>query len=123
MKIRIDSKLVHEPAAGDGIRAFVVSSRSGRIDSTAVHQQTHEFQSDPIDVEAGETIDFVVDIGDVLNSDQYLWSVTIADTSEGGSGTEWSSERDFTQSTVETLTPLEQLAHVLISSNEFLFVD
>lgn len=123
MTIEIDSKLIHQAAPGDGIRAFIVGSRGGLIDSVAVHQQTHEFQSEPLTVEAGETIDFVVDIGDVLNSDQYLWSVTIAETSAGGSGTEWSSERDFTQSTVETLTPLEQLAHVLISSNEFLFVD
>jgi hypothetical protein len=35
----------------------------------------------------------------------------------------WNSERDFPKNTTQELTPLEQLAQVLICSNEFLFLD
>jgi hypothetical protein len=35
----------------------------------------------------------------------------------------WNSESDFPRNTVNLLTPLEQLAQVLMCSNEFMFVD
>jgi len=35
----------------------------------------------------------------------------------------WNSESDFTQNTTQHLMPLEQLAQVMLCSNEFLFVD
>jgi hypothetical protein len=35
----------------------------------------------------------------------------------------WNSEADFPRNTVNLLTPLEQLAQVLMCSNEFMFVD
>ena len=74
-------------------------------------------------VQAGETIDFVVDIGDVLSSDQYLWEATISETANPDHELVWDSKRDFPQDTVNQLSPWEQLAHVLLCTNEFLFVD
>ena len=77
MKLSIDSNLIHEAKPGDGIRAFVVSSRSGLIASAAIHQQTIKLGATSLAVEMGDTIDFVIDIGKVLNSDQYLWQAFI----------------------------------------------
>ncbi|MFN6025039.1 MAG: hypothetical protein ACK49E_12870, partial [Planctomyces sp.] len=74
-------------------------------------------------VEAGETLDFVVDIGEQLNSDQYLWRVELLEEGAGESATAWHSELDFPIPPNPALTPLEQLAQVLVCSNEFLFVD
>lgn len=127
MTISLQSKLIHEPAAGDGIRAFVVSSRAGLLHSAVIHADSVELNRKAIAVEAGETIDFVVDINDVLNSDQFLWSIMVTrqDATESTDPGElvWNSETDFPQNTTHRLTPWEQLAQVLMCSNEFLFVD
>lgn len=120
MTVKLHSSLTHEPAAGDGVRAFVISSRSGQLAHASVHLRTADLHVDPIDVEAGETIDLVVDIRDVLNSDQYLWTATITDAA---TETTWNSETDFPDTAVHQLTGWEQLAQVLLCSNEFLFVD
>ncbi|MFO0429328.1 MAG: PSD1 and planctomycete cytochrome C domain-containing protein [Planctomyces sp.] len=122
MRISLTSSLVHEPAAGDGIRAFIVSSRSGVLASTKIHQKTIELNVPSIDVLPGETIDFVVDIDEVLNSDQYLWKSRLRSVGTDAE-TIWDSERDFPKDPSQQLTPFQQLAQVLLCSNEFLFVD
>ncbi len=121
-EFQIETKLVHEPAPGDGIRTFIVSSKQGLLGSKTIHQSTVEFNVASLSVLKGETIDFVVDIGGVLNSDQYLWSVNIKDQVTE-TATLWDSKADFKTNDVNQLTPWEQLAHVLICTNEFLFVD
>jgi mono/diheme cytochrome c family protein len=121
--ISVKSQLVHEPDVSDGIRSFVVSSRSGLLQSAKVKHQTSDWNLNSLEVEAGETIDFVVDIGDELNSDQYLWSMTIADGAASENNLAWNSEKDFPKDITQQLNGWEQLAQVLLSSNEFLFVD
>lgn len=119
-KIKIESKLIHEPAPGDGIRAWIVSSRQGLLSSAELHQGSTSLSAAALPIEAGETIDFIVDIKDVLNSDQYLWSVTIHDLN---AGQVWNSVTDFPQDEGNRFTSWEQLAHILICTNEFQFVD
>jgi hypothetical protein len=123
MSIEIRSQLIHDAAPGDGIRAFVVSSRSGLLQSTAVHKRTVELNVKAMTVEANTTIDFVVDIGDVLNNDQYLWEVKVSELNEAGGELTWNSKTDFPRDLVDGLSPWEQLAQVLLCTNEFLFVD
>ena len=123
MTVSIRSHLKQEAAPGDGIRAFVVSSRAGLLQSASVHQSETDLNVEAIDVEAGETIDFVVDIGDVLNSDQYFWQATIAPVAGRPDDAIWDSRLDFTVDTVSPLNEWEQLAQVLLCTNEFLFVD
>jgi len=133
MTISVKSELIHEPDPGDGVRAFIVSSRSGVHQSAKAHKQTVAMNVDSIAVEPGDTLDFLVDIGDVLNSDQYFWRCQLASASGENAVAEatnveplpakWNSESDFPRNTVNLLTPLEQLAQVLMCSNEFMFVD
>jgi hypothetical protein len=125
MRIMIESKLVHEPAAGDGIRAFIVSSQAGSLATAMVHKNTASLTVESREVRAGETIDFVVDIGNELNSDQFLWEMTLrpAPRDNGASAAAWNSRADFTPDTKSQLNAWEQLAHVLLCSNEFLFID
>ncbi|MEZ6062636.1 MAG: PSD1 and planctomycete cytochrome C domain-containing protein [Planctomycetaceae bacterium] len=130
MTVSVESKIVHEPAAGDGVRAFVVSSTAGLLAQAKVHQSSAELSAAKLDVRKGDTLDFVVDIDAVLNNDQYLWHTVIRDDaaasgaeSESGAGTAWDSEADFPTNTTQRLSPAEQLAQVLFCSNEFLFVD
>lgn len=127
MRIQITSQLNHEPAAGDGVRAFIVSSRQGTLQATKVHQQSAAMNIAELDVVAGETIDFVVDIDEVLNSDQYRWTVEIQRQSPPDEGSDaprrWDSKQDFSPSTIKMASPLAQLAQVLLCTNEFMFVD
>lgn len=127
MTVGIQSQLMHEPAAGDGVRAFIVSSRQGTLQSAKVHQDSAAMNLGTLEVTAGETIDFVVDIDKVLNSDQYRWTIEIDAGSESDESHQgprhWHSEKDFSPMTVRTLSPLGQLAQVLFCTNEFMFVD
>lgn len=123
MKIVIESKLIHEAEPGDGIRVFLVSSRTGQLAGEHVHQQSVDLNVDSVAVVAGETIDFVADIGDGLNNDQFLWQITIRERGSAETVMAWDSRTDFTGPVPEPLSPWEQLAQVLLCSNEFLFVD
>jgi len=93
-----------------------------------------ELNLNSLDVEAGDTIDFAVDIIQQLNSDQYLWAPVIEQNSEQqadglvGSQLEttavtWDAARDFIGPQQPRLTDWEQLAQVLLMTNEFAFVD
>ncbi|MFM7606789.1 MAG: DUF1553 domain-containing protein, partial [Prosthecobacter sp.] len=123
------SSLIHEPKVGDGIRAFVSHSRLGKLLGTKLHGSQADLSLISIAFQKGETLDFIVDIDIGLNSDQFLWSPQLSATQTiAGSGGDtpaevWDVKKDFTASPKTTLTSWEQLAQVLMLSNEFMFVD
>ena len=128
MLVTIESKLVHEPAVSDGIRGFIVSGRTGLLASATLQKNTANLSVDKREVQAGETIDFIVDLGSELNSDQFLWEITLrrdgpAAPDGPAAADNWNSRADFTPNTQSQLNPWEQLAQILLCSNEFLFVD
>ena len=116
------SLLTHSPAEGDGIRAFICHSARGLLQSAALHHGQATLNTDPIPMQAGETLDFVVDIGRELNSDQFRWALNIAKI-PALDAPPWQAQADFSGSAAEDLTPWEQLAQALLLSNEFSFVD
>ncbi|WP_210421044.1 PSD1 and planctomycete cytochrome C domain-containing protein [Lacipirellula limnantheis] len=132
---RIKSTAQHEVAAGDGIRCWIVSSRQGVLQTQTLHEATMPLEVDAVALEAGDTIDFVVDFNADLNSDQYLWKATIeeiaapaGDATAGANATAtaaatWDSTRDFANKSPQYLDPWHQLAQVLLLSNELMFVD
>ncbi|TWU22230.1 Planctomycete cytochrome C [Novipirellula galeiformis] len=119
MTVSIRSKVTHQATPGDGIRASIFSSIGGLLTSTSLHKDIADLNVDMLRVQPGETIDFIVDINKVLHSDQYLWEITL----EGSPDESWNAESDFPKDTRLQLDELEQLAQVLICTNEFLFVD
>jgi len=123
--IAIRSVVTHEPEVGDGIRCRIVSDRQGALATALVHHTQQPMNLDRIEVKAGETIDFVTDRYENLNSDQFLWSaeVRFLDPPPGDAPTAWNSEADFSGPATTLLGPWEQLAQVLLVSNELLFVD
>ena len=130
MTIRIDSQFIHEPQVGDGVHAMIVSSRTGVLSQANIFHQSIPMVIDLLEVEKGEIIDFVVDIREVLNSDQYLWAPTISrvnSSTSDGNGSEvvdvWDSRAEFRGSPFVELDPWVAFAQVLLSSNEFIFVD
>ena len=118
------SKAIHEVEAGDGIRCWIVSSRGGVLAKTAIHHRTEELNLASIALEAGDTLDFIVDLHANLNSEQHFWAPSIREvTSPAASPSIWDAEKDFTGPTPVFLSPWEQLAQVLLLSNELMFVD
>ena len=124
----IASTLIHEPTVGDGIRAFISHSGRGLLRSTALHHSTATLNLEVMSMSAGDTLDFIVDLGGGLNSDQFLWSPKITIVASTGSGGEggaqaWDAEKDFAGSPMVLLNRWEQLAQVLMLANEFVFLD
>ncbi|MFZ4593386.1 MAG: DUF1553 domain-containing protein, partial [Verrucomicrobiaceae bacterium] len=124
------STVLHEPLVGDGIRAFVSHSRLGKLRSATVLGDDAEMNLDAIAFQAGDSLDFIVDIGVGLNSDQFLWSPTITPsipltTGSGGDVPHdtWDAEKDFSVQPESQLNAWEQLVQVLMLANEFMFVD
>lgn len=123
MRIRIQSNLKHEPELGDGIRAFVVSTGGRLHHSVSLHHSTRQLDVETLDVKRGDTVDFIVNIGGGLNNDQYLWTTVIQKIDSIEKATTWNSELDFPAPTINQLDGWEQLAQVLLCSNEFIFID
>lgn len=130
MVVKIESSCVHEPPQGDGVRAFIVgSNNTPRIVAHAnVHNSKAELNVDSLRINKGDTIDFVVDIGDGLSYDQFLWRTKLVEVSQPNqdrgqtTGVVWDSLEDFEGDPPEQLDAWQQLAQVLIGTNEFLFV-
>ncbi len=123
MNVRIKSKLKHEPSQGDGIRAFIISSTDGILKATELQSDVVNLDLNFLSVAKGNTIDFVVDIKDVLNSDQYLWDAAVLEIGTSESGRKWHSVTDFPSSQVEPLDGWQQLAQIMLCGNEFMFLD
>jgi hypothetical protein len=126
--LSITSKITHEPEAGDGVRAFVSHSVSGLLRSATLHHSTEPLDVESIPVKKGDTLDFIVDIRDGLNSDQFLWSPKISQIGTTGAGGEKANSVcdagiDFSSESKSQLDRWQQLAQVLMLANEFMFVD
>ncbi|GEP42361.1 DUF1549 and DUF1553 domain-containing protein [Brevifollis gellanilyticus] len=124
----VKSTLLHEPASGDGIRSFISHSEQGRLHAGKLHQGTADLNFATLAFQKGETLDFIVDIGDVLNSDQFLWSMRIQQAATIGAGGDasaevWDAEKDFSAQPKSQLDVWEQFVQVLMVANEFMFVD
>jgi len=129
LRLQVQSRIVHPTSAGDGVRAYLVSSRQGLLKTADVHNREERFDWDAIDVEPGETLDFVVDLRENLNHEEYVWDAKLTEQIAAGAGAPgrtglvWDSRRDFVGAPTTGMSPWEQLAQVLLAANEFLFID
>ncbi len=124
----VASTVMHQVAAGNGIRCWIFSSRDGVLSTVALHNQQQPLNVESVSLHKGDTLDFVVDINGQLNSDQYLWAPIIREVSpaagpETAAPITWEAERDFSSPPRTLLNPWEQLAQVLLIANEMMFVD
>jgi len=130
--ISISGTLEHEHKEGDGIRGRIVSGRTGQLGSWRLHNDKAETKVESLEVNSGDTIDFVVDFNANLNSDDFKWSPVIkskdqpAGASSSEYAAEWDARKDFSgppEQPPRPLSPWEKYAQVLLLSNEFMFVD
>ena len=127
--VAISGKVQHAHEAGDGVVATIASSRHGILAAYTVHHRKADTNIEPVSVKKGDTIDFIVDCGGDLNSDDFAWSPVIksfdATTGAADDAKFWDANKEFAgvSTPPAPLGPWEQLAQVLLESNEFLFVD
>lgn len=118
--IQVAGSLSHGQADGDGVRARIVSSRTGLAGEWIAHQRTVPTNVASIVVQKGDTIDFMVDPITHDSSDGYGWAPTIRTTDGKAS---WSADADFGPPPPPAPTRLALYAQALMMTNEFLFID
>jgi hypothetical protein len=123
MTVRIRGSVQHSASAGDGINAVIVSARQGKLGNWTAFNGSARAELDGVKVSAGETIDFVADMGASDNSDSFDWAPEIAEV--GGKNRWWSAAADFSgpREWPKPLDPWLQYAQVLLAANEFSFID
>jgi hypothetical protein len=123
----VSGTVAHAETAGDGVRAFVISSREGTLASWTLHNRKADHKIEPVPVKQGDTIDFVVDIGGTLNNDMFSWAPVVRTVKVSGvPAEEFDAKKLFAGRPTIVAPPLDawqQYAQVLMQSNEFLFVD
>ncbi len=123
----ITGELKHNAEAGDGVTAVIWSARQGERVRWSAHKQSVNTFAPAIQVHRGETLDFIVCCRTDENSDSFNWSPKLAATDKRLKKV-WDFTADFPkgpnpQTPDAPLSPWEQLAQVLLLSNEFQFVD
>ncbi|MEZ0385492.1 MAG: DUF1553 domain-containing protein, partial [Verrucomicrobium sp.] len=132
--IRISGSLQHTSTNGDGISGKIVGSRSGVLKEVDVKPNTgRNMAVDRVEVKAGDILDFCVTAGPNKenSNDGFRWTPRIErqDAPASAFQTWTDAGRDFTGPGQWPLnlprpqSPLSQLAHILLMSNEFQFID
>jgi hypothetical protein len=123
-KLTVDGRLEHPSDQGDGVRCRAVSDRQGLAAEWAAKNGKTATRSGPLDVLAGEAIDLVTDCRDNPNFDGFRWTVTIRlEPGDGSSPRTWDSAAEFGGPAPESFDRWQRLAHVLLLTNEFAFID
>ena len=125
--VTIRSQLKHLSDKGDGVIAWVRSSRGGIFGTWKVHDRAEEVMLKDVEVGKGEVIDFVVGRNETHGWDSFEWipRITLRPAGSGSSRQHSNAERDF-RGPEEATQPLDAwtaYAHVLLMSNELVFVD
>ncbi len=123
-QMRLGGRLRHEERNGDGVRARLISSRLGVVQEWVAQNTKVDTRVDAVAVEPGDTLDLVIDCRGGEDSDSFNWnpSLTLKGDPRGRS---WRADADFSGPLPvrEPLTPWARYSQVLLSANEFVFVD
>jgi hypothetical protein len=122
--LRVEGLLAHSAEQGDGVRGRVISSRAGVLGSWDAHHNEAVTNLAAWTVEQGETIDFVTDSRSSVDYDSFIWAVTMRlKKNDKAPERVWESASGFHGPLNPPLTRWQELAQVLLMSNEFAFVD
>ncbi len=76
--LTISGKLSHGSPNGDGVRGRIVSSRNGLAGTWMAQNNGADTPVANLMIEGGDTIDFITDARENVNSDSFTWSVELA---------------------------------------------
>ena len=124
-EIRIKSRMKHLPEPGNGVRGRIVSSTKGILGEAKVDHSEAELNVASLQVERGDTVDFVADWQGQILHDEHEWLILIQinDSSGGPDASpvaDWNAQRDFTGPGSDVWT---DYVHALMMTNEFVFPD
>lgn len=129
--VRIEGELNHPSDKGDGVRARIVSSRTGLLGEWTAKNDKTSVKLDRVEVTRGDWLDFVADCRQSVEFDSFHWAPVVKMTSatklDADEAREWSAKTDFSGPTKvpekRSLTPWEKYAQVLLLANELMFID
>lgn len=118
----IRGELKHSNNQGDGVRGTVFSSSGGQVGQWSAHNSQTRTDLKPLQVKAGDTLDFITDCQGNTAFDSFHWTVSLELQTPGSRITSKSNE-NFEGPGPRPLNVWEQYAQVLLLSNEFAFID
>ncbi len=131
-RLRITGALKRSSERGNGVRAWIISSLHGKLREELIKPASTVEMSAEVEITAGETLSFVVESeNNNTDSDSFTWAPRIErlNAQSGQATLLTKADTDFCGPDAWPLNrakpqkPLEQLAQVLLMSNEFQFVD
>jgi hypothetical protein len=127
-EVTVAGEIALSRQGGDGVRARLISGSRGLLGEWVAKENPAKTAVEKVAVKRGEVLDFTVDCLDNGNTDAYRWAPTIqllvrAEEAPTNVQTVWEAQADFKAPPPPKLQPLEQMAHALLMTNEFLFVD
>ncbi len=93
--VSITGSLHHPSENGDGVRSRVVSSRSGLAAEWIAEHKAVDANVAAIEVQAGDTLDFITDCRESVTSDSFAWSITIKLKAADGKEVAWAADKGF----------------------------
>ncbi|AIE85921.1 PSD1 and planctomycete cytochrome C domain-containing protein [Fimbriimonas ginsengisoli] len=120
MTLQVQGVLVHQQNQGDGVRARIVSSRTGLLGEWKAFKSRTDTMLPSVTVAKGENLDFVVDPVGNDGYDAFVWAPAIR-TPDGAQT--WDAATTFGPPPPAGLSRLTLYAQALMMTNEFLFVD
>ena len=130
--IKINGIVHHPSPAGNGVRATITSNQQGQAGQWIVAHKRQEINLAAREVQEGEDIFVVLDMNGELTSDNFNWAFTFTEVDSNGQLVQaWDSVSGFHGPLGENSVNHENarkqsivdLCHVLLSSNEFAYVD
>ena len=131
-RLQVTGTVNHGSPAGDGVRITIVSSLRGKLGQWVVAHGKQELSIEPAEVQKGEVIMFINDNNGELTSDNFDWNwIVTAIQPDNTPIKSWDSTAGFhgplnSDKTVDLSvlkSALVDLCHVLLSSNEFSYID
>jgi Protein of unknown function (DUF1553)/Protein of unknown function (DUF1549)/Planctomycete cytochrome C len=129
-KVNISGTLEHSVTAGNGVRGRIVSSRVGPLGEYIVHHDKMKTSVEQLEVQPGDTIDFITDNNGDVDNDSFGWAPKVRYAADGnsmpGQKMEWDALKDFADASRASHPELDvwqRYAQVLLLTNELVFVD
>jgi len=122
-RLLLHGVLTHSSEQGDGVRLRVLTGDGTLLAETVAANGTQTVAAGGIQLQAGQTVDFVVDCRSNSAHDSFRSKFVITQTVSGQPARLWNSEQDFRETPAPRLDPWAQLAQTLLLTNEFAFID
>ncbi len=94
--LSISGSLHHPSESGDGVRSRIVSSRLGLAGEFIAEHKAVDVNIAAIEVQPGDTIDFITDCRESVTSDSFAWSIMIKLKTAVGKEFLWQADKGFT---------------------------